>query len=101
MRGRLWRASDPALPEAERQRLVGLLMDGRRAVRDARDDPEKMKAARAAVQRAKVELGERGPVWWNDGAPDWNRTLAKNTPYAEWAAQVAAASIDDSPHRKS
>jgi hypothetical protein len=23
-------------------------------------------------------------VWWSDGAPDWNRHLTKNTPYAEW-----------------
>ena len=35
---------------------------------------------------AKVGLGERGPVWWGDGAPDYNRHLAKNTPYAEWFA---------------
>jgi len=31
-------------------------------------------------------LGERGPVWWADGTPDYNRHLAKNTPYAEWYA---------------
>jgi hypothetical protein len=31
-------------------------------------------------------LGERGPVWWRDGAPDYNRKLAKNTPYALWFA---------------
>jgi hypothetical protein len=37
----------------------------------------------------KRALGERGPVWWTDGAPDWNRRLAKNTPYADWwAAQM-------------
>ena len=28
----MWRASNPALPEAERQRLVDRLMDARRAV---------------------------------------------------------------------
>jgi len=60
-------------------------MAARRAVRDAKDDPAAMKQARAAVQAAKVALGERGPVWWNDGAPDYNRKLAENTPYAEWA----------------
>ena len=25
----------------------------------------------------------RGPVWWEDGAPDYNRRLLKNTPYSE------------------
>ena len=41
-------------------------------------------AARLAVDAAKLALGERGPVWWLDGAPDYNRKLAKNTPYAGW-----------------
>ncbi|CAM2886585.1 hypothetical protein PSFL6913_05565 [Pseudomonas fluorescens] len=27
---------------------------------------------------------ERGPVWWSDGSPDYNRHKAINTPYAEW-----------------
>ena len=44
---------------------------------------------RAGVDAAKRALGERGPVWWDDGSPDWNRHLAKNTPYADWwAAQI-------------
>lgn len=41
------------------------------------------KEARARVHAAKTALGERGPVWWSDGAPDYNRRLVKNTPYAE------------------
>ena len=85
VRGRLWRASNPNLTEDERQRLVNKLMDARRAVRDAKDDPEAMKAARSRVQAAKVALGERGPVWWDDGAPDYNRRLLKNTPYGKVA----------------
>ena len=84
VRGRLWRASNPALPEPERQRLVNELMDARRAVRDAKGEPSATKEARARVQAAKVALGERGPVWWSDGAPDENRTLAKNSSYADW-----------------
>ena len=44
--------------------------------------------ARARVDAAKVALGERGPVWWTDGAPDLNRHLAKNTPYADWFAHL-------------
>jgi len=86
VRGRLWRASNPALADDERQSLVNELMDARRAVRDAGDDAGAEKAARARVHAAKVALGERGPVWWDDGAPDLNRHLAKNTPYAEWWA---------------
>nr|WP_244496706.1 hypothetical protein [Aureimonas ureilytica] len=42
--------------------------------------------ARQAVDRAKRALGERGPVWWSDGAPDLNRRLVRNTPYADWYA---------------
>jgi hypothetical protein len=39
----------------------------------------------------KEALGERGPVWWTDGAPDFNRKLVKNTPYADWHAAIAAS----------
>lgn len=83
--------SDPALPEDERQRLVRELMTARRAVRDAKrsDDAEALKDARAAVDRAKVALGERGPVWWHDGSPDLNRKMARNTPYADWFAGLS------------
>jgi hypothetical protein len=38
------------------------------------------------VDVAKRALGERGPVWWDDGAPDYNRHMARNTPYAAWFA---------------
>lgn len=88
VRGRLWRAVNPHLPPAERDRLVHALMDARRAVKAAlqADDTAALAAARQAVDAAKRALGERGPVWWNDGAPDYNRHLAKNTPYADWFA---------------
>jgi hypothetical protein len=82
---RLWRKSNPALSEDERRRLVAELMAARRAVRDAADE-EETRAARARVHAAKVALGERGPVWWNDGAPDENRKHPKNSTYAEWWA---------------
>lgn len=45
-----------------------------------------MSAARAEVAAAKVKLGKRGPPWWTDGAPDYNRRMAHNTPDAEWFA---------------
>lgn len=86
VRGRLWRRSNPALPEEQRQRLVSELMRARRAVRSAKqqDDDEALKQARQAVHRAKVALRERGPVWWDDGAPDYNRHMVRNTPYRQW-----------------
>ncbi len=88
VRGRLWRAVNPHLPPAERDRLVHALMDARRAVKAAlqADDTAALAAARQAVDAAKRALGERGPAWWSDGAPDYNRHLAKNTPYADWFA---------------
>ena len=86
VRGRLWRRANPHLPEEERQSLVDALMRARRAVRDAlrSGDPGALRAARANVDIAKRSLGERGPVWWTDGAPDENRRMAKNSGYALW-----------------
>ena len=83
VRDRLWRCSNPALSAPERGRLVKKLMDARRAVIDAGTDDAR-KAARREVDAAKVALGERGPVWWTDGAPDVNRYHPKNTAYADW-----------------
>lgn len=83
VRGRLWRSSDPSLPAVVRQGHVDRLMRARRAVRDAADDAARA-IARRAVDEAKRALGERGPVWWTDGAPDYNRHMAKNTPYHAW-----------------
>lgn len=83
VRGRLWRASRPDLAPEERTRLVAELSAARRAIR-AKDF-----TARARVQAAKEALGERGPVWWTDGAPDENRRMAKNSSYAGWYATVA------------
>ncbi len=90
VRGRLWRKSDPGLAADRRQVLVDALMNARRALRGDRP-PEEWAAARRAVEEAKRALGERGPVWWTDGAPDYNRKMAVNTPYAAWYAALAAA----------
>lgn len=90
VRGRLWRMANPQLPEAVRGHLVSQLMDARRALR--RGAPaEHRAAARALVDKVKRDLGERGPVWWTDGAPDFNRRLAKNTPYADWFESLPQA----------
>jgi hypothetical protein len=84
VRGRLWRRSNPDLDDELRESLVKELMAARRAVRDAKVQPEAMAAARKRVNDVKIALGERGAAWWKDGAPDFNRHLIKNTPYAEW-----------------
>lgn len=62
-------------------------MEARRALR--RNAPQEGRAAaRQQVDDAKRGLGERGPVWWADGAPDYNRKLVRNTPYARWFASL-------------
>ena len=93
VRGRLWRRSDPSLPEDRRAALVSDLMTARRAVGVGlrSGDASAVEEARAAVNHAKVALGERGAVWWDDGAPDWNRHMAANTPYADWFATLLAS----------
>jgi hypothetical protein len=40
------------------------------------------------VNEAKIALGERGPVWWTDGAPDLNRRMARTSSYADWWRSV-------------
>ena len=90
VRGRLWRKANPSLDPPTRDELVARLMDARRALRA--DAPVEGRArARAEVDAAKRALGERGPVWWLDGAPDYNRKFAKNTPYAAWYEAVETA----------
>ena len=91
VRGRLWRRSDPALPEARRAALTRELMSARRAkgVAMRAGDLAAKEAARARVEAAKVALGERGPPWWTDGAPDLTRRMAANTPYADWWAAAS------------
>lgn len=66
------------------------LMAARRAVGAALrgGDEVALKAACASVHQAKLALGERGPVWWDDGVPDYNRRMAKTTPYADWYAAL-------------
>ena len=86
VKGQLWRCSDPSLAADKRQLLVNQLMNARRQVKAAKasGDLEQLQSARADVNSAKVALGERGPVWWDDGSPDYNRFKVANTPYAQW-----------------
>lgn len=99
VRERLWRAANPALSSEDRARWTKALMAARREVGRAgrAGEPAAVARARARVDRAKRALGERGPVWWTDGARDYNRHLVHNTPYAEWygdAVRFATAILE-------
>ena len=84
--GRLWRCTNPFLPSDLKEQLIKELMHARRVKGEAmhKGDAAAREAARQIVDQAKHKLGERGPVWWTDGAKDWNRHMASNTPYAQW-----------------
>ncbi|MFC8193762.1 hypothetical protein ACFUMH_19065, partial [Cellulomonas sp. NPDC057328] len=83
VRGRRWRATDPAMPADVAAVLRRELMSARRAVGAAlrADDPDAERAARDRVQAAKLALGERGTPWWEQ-SPDERR--------ARWAPLVRA-----------
>ena len=91
VRGRLWRRANPNVPVEKRDALVRELMAAQRAVKAAlaSGKPEELALARKAVDVAKTALGERGPVWWTDGAPDLNRQKVSGSVYAEWWAALA------------
>ncbi|WP_241671604.1 hypothetical protein [Dankookia rubra] len=91
VRGRLWRCSNPKLSDERRTELVKALMLARRAKQQAMrvGDNAAREVARSQVEAIKVALGERGPVWWDDGTPDFDRHLARTTPYAEWFAELS------------
>lgn len=102
VRERLWRRANRELPEALRTALVRQLMSARRAVGEARrtSNREVERLARADVDAAKRALGERGPVWWADGAPDYNRRLVAGTPYAAWYAELSDGRRDALHNRR-
>ena len=101
VRGRLWRCADPGLTPEARAGLQRELMAARRAkgaTMRAGDDAAR-EAARQRVDTAKRALGERGPPWWTDGAPDLNRRMARNTVYAEWFAALPPDAAHDAGGR--
>lgn len=83
---KLWRKTDPRLDDATRRAQVKALMQARRAVKHAKqaEDDDALREARQAVDAAKIALGERGPVWWDDDAPDETGKHPRNSSYAEW-----------------
>ena len=86
VKGRLWRCANPDLPTSTYDELVKDLMAARREVNQAKKagNQDQEKQARSGVDRAKRALGERGPVWWSDGAPDYTQCKVENTPYGDW-----------------
>jgi hypothetical protein len=75
VKGRLWRKSNPSLIPACREALVKELMAARRALAKPKSNERTVAETRQRVDAAKIALGERGPVWWDDGAPDFNRHM--------------------------
>jgi hypothetical protein len=71
-RGILKRCTNPDLDDQARRKALKKLMQAR------------MSADKEAVQTAKIELGEAGPVWWDDGALDLSGTAPDKSPYADW-----------------
>lgn len=89
---KLWRATDPSLDDTTRRAAIKRLIQARRAVFLAQKtgDETALDEARAAVDKAKRDLGERGPVWWDDGAPDEGGRHPKDSGYAAWWAGLEA-----------
>lgn len=65
-------------------------MQARHAVMKA-ETPQAAKEAQVRVTAAKCALGERGPVWWADGALDEGGQAPENSSYASWWAALSEA----------
>ncbi|MEW9921418.1 hypothetical protein AB2B41_17555 [Marimonas sp. MJW-29] len=87
-KGRLWRCTDLSLDDSTRRAAVKALMQARRAVREAETE-EVTRAARNQVDEAKRRLGERGPIWWDDGKPDEGGKHPRNSIYAGWWSSLS------------
>ncbi|NJQ06210.1 hypothetical protein [Streptomyces lonarensis] len=83
IKGRRWRATDPALPEEVGERLRHHLMAARRGVGSAlrAGDEDAERRARSRVHLAKTALGERGTPWWEQSDQErrdrWESGLAE------------------------
>jgi hypothetical protein len=86
--------SNPSISEQHRTDLVRRLGAARQAVRRSKHDPSLLNETRANVDKIKRALGERGEVWWDDGAPDYNRCLVQNSPYAAWFRDLGRQHLD-------
>ena len=77
----LW---NPALDAQTKEPLIKDLMSARRAIRDAKENPAELADARRKVDKAKTRARRARHRLVGDGAPDFNRHLVGNTPYAAW-----------------
>ena len=75
-KGILKRCTNPALEDSDRRKRLKSLMQAR------------LQKDRASALKAKVALGEAGPVWWTDGAPDYSGKAPADTPYCDWWLSV-------------
>lgn len=96
----LWRSANPALSPARRSALQKDLMNARRQCRKANlatKTAEEVRAIRKQVDDAKVALGERGPIWWEDaeGVGDLNRHGVMKSPYREWFEGLGKGEEED------
>lgn len=87
-KGHLQRCTNPSLSDTVRRASIKTLMQARHAAMKAKT-PQAAQEARACVAAAKTALGERGPVWWSDGAPDEGRQAPENSSYASWWAALS------------
>jgi hypothetical protein len=71
-RGVLKRCTNPNIDDSTRRTAIKKLMQAR------------MAGDRTTVLEAKTVLGEAGPVWWTDEAPDYSGQQPQDTPYADW-----------------
>ena len=89
-KGQLWRKTDPRLDDSERRAAIKAMMQARRDIAQAVTEAED-RDARTRINAAKTRLGERGPVWWDDGAPDESGLAPDQSSYAEWWAGLSEA----------
>ena len=78
---RLWRCSDPGLTDEQRMQFRADLIAAKAALQKRGGDHV---ATRQRIYALKTALGELGPVWWADGAPDLSRSMVASSPYADW-----------------
>ncbi len=71
-KGILKRCTNPKLDDNTRRKAIKKMMQARMS----KDKP--------TVLEAKITLGESGPVWWDDGAPDYSGKIPTETPYLQW-----------------
>lgn len=88
---KLWRLGDPSIAQADRERLQSEVSAAKKRM-NARGAVDRV-GARKALFAARQALGEIGPVWWTDDAPDYSRKLVAASPYAHWYAALVRKAV--------